>query len=137
MAAPHRLNISNLVTEIRRVHTWLEQACKEMAVPEDIFFKFDLTSEEIVTNLISYAFHDKVSHEILLRLIDETDSYTLVIEDDGTPFNPWEFPKHVEPENLDEAKIGGLGIHLMRHHIDKGKYEQRDGKNILTLTVMK
>ena len=34
---------------------------------------------------------------------------------------------------LEERRIGGLGIHLVRNIMDSVKYEYSEGKNILTM----
>jgi sigma-B regulation protein RsbU (phosphoserine phosphatase) len=33
-----------------------------------------------------------------------------------------------------QQKVGGLGIHLMRHYMDSLSYERKDGQNVLTMT---
>jgi anti-sigma regulatory factor (Ser/Thr protein kinase) len=38
------------------------------------------------------------------------------------------------PDNLESAKIGGLGIHLARQFSDSMLYERIDGTNRVSLT---
>jgi len=35
--------------------------------------------------------------------------------------------------SLDDRKIGGLGIHLVRHMMSKVSYQRRVGKNVITM----
>jgi len=53
----------------------------------------------------------------------------LIIEDPCEPFNPLEAAQPVVPSNLAEAKIGGLGIDLMKKFAQRIRYERKDYKN--------
>jgi anti-sigma regulatory factor (Ser/Thr protein kinase) len=57
----------------------------------------------------------------------------VAIEDDGIPFNPLEKETPDTDLPLEERKIGGLGIHLVRNLMDKVSYQRRVDKNRLTL----
>jgi serine/threonine-protein kinase RsbW len=58
---------------------------------------------------------------------------TVKIEDDGVPFNPLEKVDPDFPENVESAKIGGLGILIIRKLMDNVSYERKPGKNKLTM----
>ena len=53
--------------------------------------------------------------------------------DDGVEFNPLSTNSPKLPENIDEAKIGGLGIHLVKNLVDEMYYEYKDNENHLTI----
>ena len=55
------------------------------------------------------------------------------LRDRGLAFDPWEAPEPVRPTSLEEAPIGGLGIHLMRRVSDGLGYRRDGGGNVLTL----
>jgi serine/threonine-protein kinase RsbW len=131
----HTLTINNQISEIRRMSQWLETTSQQLGLPADSIFKFDLCANEAVTNVISYAFPENGDHEITLRLSVDHQAASLVIEDDGTPFNPLDTPDHVQPASLEEASIGGLGIDLIRRMMDECDYAYRSGRNILRMTV--
>lgn len=137
VASAHPLTIANRLSEITRVHPWLKASFEQLGLSDETFFSFDLSAEEIVTNLISYAYEDDAEHQIVLRLSQDDSAICLEIEDDGTPFNPLEYPKFNQPNSIEEAKIGGLGILLVRHHIDTGDYVRREGRNVLMLKILK
>jgi anti-sigma regulatory factor (Ser/Thr protein kinase) len=58
---------------------------------------------------------------------------TINIEDKGIPFNPLEKIDPDFPENVESAKIGGLGIYIIRNLMDNVTYERKQGKNKLTM----
>ncbi len=49
------------------------------------------------------------------------------------PFNPLAIEKPDTELALEKRKIGGLGIHLVRHMMSKVSYQRRVGKNVITM----
>ena len=130
------LTIVNHVPELRRMSLWLDAASRQLGLPAEWIFKFDLCADEAVTNIISYAFPDDGMHEIFLRLSLIGSLASLEIEYDGIPFNPFDAPEHVQPASLEEAEVGGLGIELMRRNMDECNYVRRNCKNVLKMTAI-
>ena len=90
--------------------------------------------DEIFTNIISYGYTDQAEHTVRVCVSADADHLTIVVEDDGVPFNPIERLTPKVPDNVESCKIGGLGIHLVKNLVDDIGYRRCDGKNILTLT---
>jgi serine/threonine-protein kinase RsbW len=61
----------------------------------------------------------------------------IVIRDDGKPFNPLEMPVHERCGCLADAKVGGLGIHLIRCLMARCDYRREGGINVLTLEAQR
>lgn len=129
----HTLDISNCLSEVRRMSLWLDAIARQLGLPEKLLFNIDLCANEAVTNIISYAYPENGMHKISLQLSSTDSSVILEIEDDGIPFNPLEFPPHVRPTSLEEAKIGGLGVHLIQSFMDECSYIRQNGRNILRM----
>ena len=91
--------------------------------------------EEIFVNIASYAYPNGDGDASLAFGFDESERLmTLVIKDDGVPFNPLE---KAEPDislSADEREIGGLGIFITKKTMDTVSYEYENGSNILTMT---
>jgi len=58
---------------------------------------------------------------------------TAELEDDGRPFNPLEAAEPDLSIPLEERKIGGLGIFLVRKFTTDLAYQRHDEKNLLIL----
>ena len=122
--------------EPRRVADEIERVCLERGLSQDIIFKFQLSMDELLTNVISYGF-EEVTHDPVITVDIHVDDAEIdvVIRDNGRPFNPLE--DAAEPDvslDAEDRPIGGLGIHLTKAFIDKLAYERVDGFNCLTLT---
>ena len=55
------------------------------------------------------------------------------VEDDGRPFDPLAVPEPDIEKSIDERKVGGLGIYLVRTLMDSLEYERRSDKNLLIM----
>jgi len=62
------------------------------------------------------------------------DKIVVRIKDDGFPFNPLSHQAD-KPESLENAKVGGLGILLIKKFTSDLKYNREDGKNCLTMVL--
>ena len=122
----------------RRVAERFEALAQERGVPPDVVFKFQLALDELLTNVVSYAFHpsedDAFEPTVRVALeISDTRVWAL-IEDNGQAFDPLrEAPVPDVELPADDRVIGGLGIHLTKAFVETLSYERRDGWNRLTL----
>ncbi len=97
-------------------------------------YQLNLVLDELLTNIISYGYHDELPHDISLQLRAEPGRLTAVLTDDGKPFNPLEeAPVAILDGSIEERPIGGLGIHFMRILMDEVAYQRTNGHNQLTL----
>lgn len=58
-----------------------------------------------------------------------------VVSDQGWPFNPLEQPDPVPATSLAEAKVGGLGIMLVRKAASSLAYERANGRNLVQVVI--
>jgi anti-sigma regulatory factor (Ser/Thr protein kinase) len=131
----HKITLKNQATDIRRLSEWLEQIFTSEALDPELLFRFDLSVNEAMANIISYAYNDVSEHKIKVILLITPDRVTLKLVDDGVPFNPLTRAEHTYPQDLQDAQLGGLGIELYRHYMDDCQYERTDKQNILSLSV--
>ncbi len=90
--------------------------------------------DEIFGNIVSYAYDDSGGEvEIMMDYDKAQGSMILVFQDKGKPYNPL---LNEDPDiklSADERTVGGLGIFMVKNTMDEIDYENRDGKNILTM----
>jgi len=130
-----RLVIANDLHELRRMTQWLHDSGQALGVAEDALFKLDLCANEAVANIISYAFDDDRRHDISLEMNKTAAGASLVIRDDGRYFNLLDAPAHEAPATLADARIGGLGIHLIKRISSHCSFQRSNGFNELSLEV--
>jgi anti-sigma regulatory factor (Ser/Thr protein kinase) len=127
-----RLVLRNDVAELQRLAGWIEGLARQ-GMSTDVSFAVQLCLEEAVANIIMYGAARDDRLEIAVEL--ERNGGTLVarIEDNGRQFDPTRAPPPAVAASLEQAKVGDLGIHLIRSFASGMDYERRDGRNRLTL----
>ena len=124
--------LDNELAAVPRAAERVEAFCGAREIPGRIARRFNLALDEALTNVISHAFPDGGRHaiEVLIELRDGFLTATVI--DDGMPFDPLAQPAPDIHAPLEERKIGGLGIHLLRSLMDAAEYRRADGRNRLT-----
>lgn len=96
--------------------------------------KIQLACEEVVVNIINYAYCGK-SGEVEISLnVASRNRINVEIRDWGVPFNPLSCQKADTSSCLEDRKIGGLGVFLACKIADKVEYKRKQNTNILTLS---
>ncbi len=109
--------------------TFAEQTGLSPVVQSKVAMVFD----ELLNNTISYGYQDDDEHTIDIQ-VDVYPSYlSVVIRDDGVPFNPFTREDPNIELSIEDREIGGLGIHLVRNVMDEVSYERKVNQNVLTL----
>jgi serine/threonine-protein kinase RsbW len=126
------LTLKNDLDEISRLAVELEAFCERNGVDPGVLMALNLSLEEAVTNVINYGF-DGGEHTIDVELVAGDGAVAATISDDGTEYNPLLREDPDVNASLDERRIGGLGVLLVKKLMDEVAYERRGGRNILTM----
>lgn len=111
---------------------WARALAGQAGLSEDRTYALDLCVVELVTNIFNHSYRGEPG-EILVELDVGSGAAILTILDEGPAFDPLSRPAHVKPKSIEEAEVGGLGIHLVRSTADGCRYERRDGRNVFTV----
>lgn len=125
--------LENNVKEVGKLRSFILACMNRFNLSTDMEMPVNLALEEVVVNVMQYAFGDGEKHEICVEAKREEDLFILTITDEGRAFNPLEVPQVDITLNAEERNIGGLGIHLIRNLTDNVTYHRDNGQNILTL----
>jgi serine/threonine-protein kinase RsbW len=127
------LVILNDINELNRLVVFLESLEEEWDLPPALIPSVNLALEEALSNVIFYAFEKGSEKEINIDFKLEDTRLTIVISDEGKPYDPTQ--KEDPDINLpvEDRPIGGLGIFLIRQIMDEITYNRIDQKNQLTL----
>lgn len=128
-----QITIQNKISEITLLHECLTAFGQQHGVPDLMIKEVMCALEEIVANIIHYAYDDTAEHQIAVAIDFNGRALKLAITDDGKPFNPLDFPTPDVSQCFTEREDGGLGIHLARNLVDLIQYCAAQGQNRLTL----
>jgi serine/threonine-protein kinase RsbW len=127
-----RLLLHRDLAELERLAVWIEGWAKRDLSPE-LSFAVQVCLEEAIANIIMYSATIDGRLEITVEVEREDQTLVARIEDNGSAFDPTQVPRPPVPASLVEAKVGNLGIHLMRSFASGMHYERRDSRNRLTM----
>jgi anti-sigma regulatory factor (Ser/Thr protein kinase) len=133
VAQEYKFELKNDLSELKALHRHLNNWGGDIGVPADSISRINICLDELFTNIVLYGLKDDLEHIIELTLNGNNKLVIINIEDDGIPFNPLEKIDPDFPENIESAKIGGLGILIIRKLMDNVCYERKQGKNKLTM----
>jgi anti-sigma regulatory factor (Ser/Thr protein kinase) len=128
-SALHELRIDNEISEIGRVAELVDRVGADHKLPDEVTVALNVSLDEILNNIISYAYADSGRHEIVVRLEIRSGCVEVVVEDDGKPFDPLAVPPPDLAAGMREE--GGVGIHFVRSLTDELTYTRREGINQL------
>ena len=128
-----RIVLESNLSEITRLRLQLECFADKHGLPKKTLFELNLILEEILANVISYAYDDDLGHEIAVGIDLRNGEITLVVEDDGKAFNPLLVPPPPADQPLQSMQVGGLGLHLIRKLTGNIAYDRAGGMNRLTI----
>ena len=128
------LNIRNDIQSLPLVNEWIEQCCEEAGLGLDWVMKFQLVIEEMVSNVIFYAYDSQQQEAAIeLRFTWEAGTVSILLRDWGKPFDPTAKEDPDITLSVEDRPIGGLGIFMVKQLMDEGRYERVGSSNLLTL----
>ncbi len=134
-AAGLHVIVKNELSEITTVQERFQEFGKTHGYSKDLERKMDMIIDELLGNVILYAFSESGEHEIEITAEQVRNRLTVTISDDGVPFNPLlNAPPEISLATRDRT-IGGLGILLVRKTADDILYQRRIDKNVVTLII--
>ena len=129
------LKVVNDLAALPQLADELEAFCAARTIPSRIVHRFTLALEEVLTNIIAYAFPGDGRREIDVRIAWRDGSLHATVSDDGVDFNPLTRPAPDLRAPVEQRQIGGLGIHLLRTLSETADYRRDGDRNVLTFSM--
>jgi len=140
------ITVEAKLENLDKVQDFISNELKSVAGdPVKLQTQISLAAEEIFVNIARYAYGKNVSAKgspseqplseigaVTVRVAVGKD-IIIEFEDSGKPFNPLEISDPNISLSIEERRIGGLGIFLVKKLMDDIKYRYKDNKNILIL----
>lgn len=128
------MTLTNQVTDIPRLNEFVEAACAGQNLGEGFISELKLAIEEVVANVINYAYDKNEKGEIGVSLKFQPEEVSVEIKDTGKAFDPTDIKEADTDSSIEERRIGGLGLYLVRQLTDTMSYRREGNVNILSLT---
>jgi serine/threonine-protein kinase RsbW len=127
------LTFKNEEQELNRVAEFMETVCDELQLDIHTAMKLQVAMEEMVTNVIFYAYPEGTNADITLIAESDDKELTFVLSDTGKPFDP----TAKEDADLDinpmDREQGGMGILIVKNIMNEVSYQRLGQINQLTM----
>ena len=128
------LRIKNQISELEKVAQFVEEIGEELGLSMELQMNLNLVMEEMVTNVIFYAYPQ--GEVAGIELLDKSDGkeLTFVLSDQGKEFDPTAKEDADLDVNPADRELGGMGIFIVKNIMNTVTYQRLEGKNLLTMT---
>lgn len=118
---------------LREFTAFVHRAAEEAAFPQMDLDRLDLVMEEVVVNVINYAYPDGHSGNVEVGYsIEGPGKLSVQVCDSGREFDPLAKDPPDLRLGLADRPIGGLGIFLVKQIAREITYSREGERNILT-----
>jgi len=129
------IKIKNSISEIEKVCDQVKSFCSENGISDEKYHDIVLILDEIVTNVINYAYPPEEEHVFALSITKDNEYIYIKLIDAGIAFNPLSIEDPDVASSIEDRAIGGLGIFLVRQLSEFVEYSRVDNKNHLDIKV--
>jgi len=118
---------------IAAMDDWYSCLVRRHELAEEMAEELRVCLHELIGNAILYGGLAEDQLRISITAAVTVEDVTLVVEDNARPFNPLALPVESLATSLEDARIGGLGLRLVRSFTDHLAYDFDRGGNRMTL----
>ena len=120
------------LADLPLVLEFVSSACEEARVRQDARFDLQLAVEEACANVIEHAYGAQGGSFSVIFATSGPD-VILTVVDHGPPFDPSSVATPDLSVPLEDRRIGGLGVHLMKTLMDELHYAFTEHGNIVKM----
>jgi anti-sigma regulatory factor (Ser/Thr protein kinase) len=120
------------LADIPRIMEFVDSVFVEAGVDPAARFDLQLAIEEACTNVIEHAYAG-AGGAYSLEIVACGPDLAITLVDRGRPFNPEEIAAPDLDVPLEERRIGGLGLHLMKQLMDEVYFSFTAQGNVLRM----
>ena len=125
------LTVPGTLNSLGAIAQYVMAVAAETGLDSKASYNLRLAVDEIATNIIIHGYEEAGREGVLdLQAIVDEQSLTISLEDTGAPYNPTERPNPDDLElPIEQRQMGGLGVYLAIHGVDKFIYERVGDRN--------
>lgn len=131
------MKIENSISSLETLMPPVSKFLRQRPISPKTAYVVSLMLEEIITNIVKYAYDDSESRDIDIGLTIDDKTVVIRIQDDGRKFDPSGFPEPDTSLPVEKRTDGGLGIHLVRKMSESMKYWRENDRNFLEILILR
>lgn len=133
METLYKLNTANKIENLAPIAEFLEKSLTSHGIDPAAIYEVQTAVDEAAANVILYGFPDGRREDIEITCIVSDSRVTVSLKDSGGPFDPTLAPAPDLSSDVENRRVGGLGVHFMKELMDEIHYEYKDHTETLTM----
>ena len=128
------LTLDAVIENIDPVTDFVNDELEKLGCPPKARIQIDVAIDELFGNIARYAYSEPGGKATVRFDYDpETCAVTISFIDSGEPFDPLSRDDPDVTLSIDQRRIGGLGIFVVKKSMDSVEYEYTGGCNVLRI----
>jgi len=123
--------LENMETVMAFINAQLEDSPELKDCSLEIKHQVGIAVDEVFSNISRYAYHPLTGSVAVRIAID--NNINIEFEDSGMAYDPFSADTPDISLSVEERKVGGLGIFMLRKLMDSVEYRREENKNILLI----
>ena len=130
------LTVSSNVANLGAIADFVTKAAQKANLDDNDTFAVQMAVDEACTNIIMHAYADS-SGDIHLDCQVEPGKCVVTIRDHGRSFDPESVPPPDLTGDIEERRVGGLGLHFIRNLMDEVRFSSDPIKGNQVIMIKK
>jgi serine/threonine-protein kinase RsbW len=123
---------------LAEIDRFITDVAEQMGFDRGTVYQVRLAVDEACSNIINHAYGGEGRGVIECSCHAHEDDLTVVLRDQGQPFDPQSVPPPNLSDTLEERTGGGLGLHFIREIMDEVDFNfESEAGNVLTMVKHK
>lgn len=126
-------NFARSYDSLKDIYEFTEALLDSAEVAESVRYPVHFAMEELFTNMVKY--NPDNDQDILLDVEADGSTVTVTLIDNDVEAFDVSQPRPVDTQApLEKRRLGGLGLHLIRHMVDTLNYQYANRQSRITFT---
>jgi serine/threonine-protein kinase RsbW len=127
-------SVTGEAAQLSTLTRFLQEFWSAADLPPAEIVSFELALEEVFMNVVMHGSPAGPTPRVEVSLALCDGCLTLMVEDEGPSFDPLSLAAPDVAASLEERRVGGLGVHLVRQMMDAVRYQRLGARNQLSMT---
>lgn len=128
------IEIVSDLDELPRLAEFVEEFAEASDLSPEAGMRLNLALEELVTNVIQHGYAGAMG-KIELQLERQGDRVDATLSDTAPAYDPFTADEPDLSASVEDRKVGGLGVHLVRTVATSFGYQRQGDRNQVSLSL--
>jgi serine/threonine-protein kinase RsbW len=122
-APEYKTTVASKLDNLAKIHAFVEDVGNRLSLPPDFLFDVQTAIGEACTNIVQHAYSLRADKPIMIGCRLRHREFIVRIKDFGQPFSPEGITIPKVNVKLEDRRLNGLGIYLMKKLMNRVKYD--------------